>query len=156
MSAFIFLGAFLLLLAYIEFSTPRDYMSFRESLDLADLPIVTFKQGDVKLNLILDTGANYSIIDKEVEKSITTETTEEYSKVIGIEGTLTFTEFKTIRFTYKDKEYEDKFQIMDLSATIRMYKNKKGVTIHGLLGNGFMQKYKYVLDFKKMVAYSKV
>ena len=82
MSAFIFLGAFLLLLAYIEFSTPRDYMSFRESLDLADLPIVTFKQGDVKLNLILDTGANYSIIDKEVEKSITTEATGDFSKVV--------------------------------------------------------------------------
>ena len=33
-------------------------------------------------------------------------------------------------------------------------KKEYGVTIHGLLGTGFFQKYKYVLDFNEMVAYS--
>ena len=34
-------------------------------------------------------------------------------------------------------------------------KNATGVTIHGVIGNKFMQKYKYILDFDKMIAYSK-
>ena len=37
-------------------------MSFKEALDLIELPIVTFYQGDKKLNFMLDSGSNLSII----------------------------------------------------------------------------------------------
>lgn len=142
-------------LAYVEYFKPRDFMSFRESLDLVDLPIVTFKQDDKKLNFILDTGASKSIINKDAEKTIVSEDTGKNSKIIGIEGSINHTSLKNIRFTYKDKDFIEEFQVMDLSRTVNAYKIKKGVTIHGLIGNGFMQKYKYVLDFKKMIAYTR-
>ena len=41
-----------------------DAMSFQNSMDLAELPVVTFRQGDKKINFLLDTGSNNCIIDK--------------------------------------------------------------------------------------------
>ena len=38
-------------------------ISFKEGLDLTELPIVTFNQGDVKLHFLLDTGSNISFIN---------------------------------------------------------------------------------------------
>lgn len=142
-------------LVYTEYFKQRDFMSFRESLDLVELPIVTFRQGDKKLNFILDTGANRSIINKDDEATIISEDTGLKSKVLGIEGSVNHASLKNIKFTYKNKEFEDTFQVLDISKTVNAYKTKKGVIIHGLIGNGFMQKYKYVLDFKEMIAYSK-
>ena len=42
-----------------------------------------------------------------------------------------------------------------MNTVFTSIKNETGVTLHGLIGNSFMQKYKYVLDFDEMVAYSK-
>ena len=42
-----------------------------------------------------------------------------------------------------------------MSEAFKKIKDGNGATIHGLIGNSFMQKYKYVLDFDEMVAYSK-
>lgn len=142
-------------LVYVEYFKPKDFMSFRESLDLVDLPIVTFKQKDKKLNFILDTGASKNVINKEAVESIESEDTGLNSKLIGIEGSIQHTSLVKINFVYKNKEFVDEFQVMDLSRTVNAYKIKRGVTIHGMIGNGFMQKYKYVLDFKEMIAYTK-
>ena len=39
------------------------HMSFKESMDLVELPIITFYNNGKKLNFLLDTGANNSIIN---------------------------------------------------------------------------------------------
>ena len=41
-------------------------ISFKEAMDLAELPVVTFYNGDVKLNFLLDTGSNISYINKSI------------------------------------------------------------------------------------------
>jgi hypothetical protein len=43
----------------------------------------------------------------------------------------------------------------DISQTLIALKEEYGVTVHGLLGTGFFTKYKYILDFNEMIAYSK-
>ena len=45
--------------------------------------------------------------------------------------------------------------ISDLDKPFNNIKKESGVTIHGILGNNFFKKYKYVLDFDKLIAYSK-
>ena len=42
-----------------------DAMSFQNSMDLADAPVVTLYQGDKKINFILDTGATCCTIDSK-------------------------------------------------------------------------------------------
>ena len=52
---------------------PKSYnkISFKETLDLTDLPIVTFEQNGNKINFLLDTGANRSVINKAILSNYT-------------------------------------------------------------------------------------
>lgn len=133
----------------------KDYMSFREALALAELPIVTFNQGDVKMNFILDTGANNNIIDERIIGLLQTVETQRIGRITGIGGKREDIPFKNLTFTYKNKEFNDDFQVINMSHTFDAIKTATGVTAHGIIGNAFMQKNKYVLDFKEMVAYSR-
>lgn len=132
----------------------REFMSFRESIGLVDLPIVTFYQGETKLNFLLDTGANLSIIDEKVVNSIETQVSETISTTIGIGKRINNITNVDIKFLYKNKEFTDTFQVVDMSEAFGVIKKCSGVTMHGIIGNNFMQRYKYVLDFKEMIAYS--
>lgn len=130
-------------------------MSFRESMDLADMPVVTFYQGDKKFNFLLDTGSNYSHISKEAAKEIKGEIVDTKAKVSGIGEGMTSSIYKTT-ISYKDANYDIDLCVTDhLTDAFAAIKKETGVQVHGLIGNQFFQKYKYVLDFKELVAYSK-
>ena len=130
-------------------------MSFRESMDLTDLPVVTFRQGKDRLNFLLDTGSSLSVINEKILEYIKHTTLDYKGSVYGMEGNAKETSFVTIPLWYKDKGYEEEFQVVDMSAPFDRVKQDSGVTIHGILGNSFFVKYKYVLDFKELIAYSK-
>ena len=75
-------------------------MSFKESMDLAELPVVTFYQGDKKFNFLLDTGSNYSHISKEAAEEIQGNLIDAQAKVSGIGEGQTSHVCKTV-LTYK-------------------------------------------------------
>lgn len=130
-------------------------MSFREAMDLAEMPVVTFYQGDKKFNFLLDTGSNYSHISKEAAKEIQGKTIEAQAKVSGIgEGTTSGVCRTTL--SYKGVNYDIDLSITDhLTDAFAAIKTETGVQVHGLIGNQFFQKHKYVLDFEELVAYTK-
>ena len=130
-------------------------MSFREAMDLAEMPVVTFYQGDKKFNFLLDTGSNYSHISKEAAKEIQGETIEAQAKVSGIgEGTTSGVCRTTL--SYKGVNYDIDLSITDhLTDAFAAIKTETGVQVRGLIGNQFFQKHKYVLDFEELVAYTK-
>lgn len=130
-------------------------MSFREAMDLAEMPVVTFYQGDKKFNFLLDTGSNYSHISKEAAKEIQGEIMKAQAKVSGIgEGTTSGVCRTTL--SYKGANYDIDLSITDhLTDAFAAIKTETGVQVHGLIGNQFFQKHKYVLDFEELVAYTK-
>lgn len=138
----------------VEDNRKKDAISFREALDLAGLPIITFKIQDKKLHFVLDTGATKSILNAKIANKLAAKL-EGDSKIVGIEGTTRECSYTTLSLTYKDKVYEEKFSVLDMSSTFKEIKNMYGVTLHGVLGSSFMEKYKYVLDFKEMIAYTR-
>ena len=132
-------------------------MSFRNSIDLAELPVVTFYQGSKKINFLLDTGSNNCIINSSYLKNLN------HRIVCNVENTVTGIEGNgqkaegvcTFAMSYKDKIYEYAFVIQDMSGVFNSIKKETGVTIHGILGSKFFNDYKYVLDFKELIVYSK-
>ena len=56
---------------------------------------------------------------------------------------------------YKDQKFEEEFSITDLDGAFDIIKKENGVQIHGILGSKFFEKYKYILDFKELIAYIK-
>lgn len=130
-------------------------MSFKESLDLVDLPIVTFYQGDKKFNFLLDTGASQSVINKGALKLFDYKKIDEVNEAYGIDGnTIEVTNVK-IELSYKGHSYEDIFIIYNMQDSIDNVKKESGVNFVGILGNSFFTKYNYILDFKELIAYQK-
>jgi predicted aspartyl protease len=128
-------------------------ISFREAMDLVELPVITFYNGDRKINFLLDTGSNISYLNKSVVSSLVVESTGEESNIIGIEGNKVNCKICKMIIKRKNQEFEEEFSIADLDKAFRIVKEESGVQIHGILGSRFFEKYKYVLDFKDYIAY---
>lgn len=128
-------------------------ISFREAMDLVELPVITFYNGDRKINFLLDTGSNISYLNKSVVSSLVVESTGEESNIIGIEGNKVNCEICKMIIRRKNQEFEEEFSIADLNKAFRIVREESGVQIHGILGSRFFEKYKYVLDFKDYIAY---
>lgn len=139
----------------VEDCNRKDAMSFREAMDLTSLPIVTFYQGDKKFNFLLDTGATLSVINQAVLESITHTTTDRVGELFGVDGVKREVSYTSINLTYKNKEYTEEFQVLDMQEAIDQVKAESGVNMVGIIGSEFFRKYKYVLDFDELVAYSK-
>lgn len=137
-------------------TTTPDVMSFQQSFDLTDLPIVTLKQGDRKFNFILDTGSADNVIDKRV-LDITEHSVCENVKIplSGLNGKIENADVYEITFSYKDKCFPFTYLAGDTTAAFDSLKKSKGVTVHGLLGSKFFNHYNYIVDFNELIAYNK-
>ena len=136
-------------------SGESERISFKETFDLTDLPIVTFYQGNNKLHFLLDTGSTDCIIDSNLLDWIKHSPAEEKSSLHGMDGINRIVGSCIITISYKDREFSHPFLMSDMKAAFNTIKEKTGVTLHGIIGSNFFNKYKYVLDFNEMVAYSK-
>ena len=130
-------------------------ISFKEAMDLVELPVVTFYNGDTKLNFLLDTGSNVSYINSSIIPLLVHEKIGKEMDTIGIEGNKVSNQFCKMSVTYKNQIFEEEFSIANLDEAFGVVKQESGVQIHGILGSKFFEKYKYILDFKELTAYIK-
>lgn len=134
----------------------RSKISIKESMDLAQVPIVTFLEGDTKLNFLLDTGGSHSHISKSAAKMLIgtpIETAYTYITSMGSDNTSSMIE-SVLR--YKDKEFKVNLFVNEgLDSSFEEIKKECGIQLHGILGADFLKEHKYVLDFAELVAYHK-
>ena len=133
----------------------RENMSFREAMDLVELPVVTFYNKDTKLNFLLDTGSDLSYINKSILPSLKYKEVNESRNIISVGGNSQTLGCCDMTVTYRNQKFIDRFYISDLDEAFGAIKAETGVQIHGILGSKFFAKYKYILDFESLVAYSK-
>lgn len=133
----------------------RYTLSFKDAMDLVELPVVTFYHGKKKLNFLLDTGSSESIINSSsLDKLIYTEL--DYQKpLMGMEGNVCMNKTITTIISYSGLKFDHPFIAANMSEAFGKIKEETGVTIHGILGSDFFTRYKYVLDFDKLVFYKK-
>lgn len=133
----------------------RETLSFKQGLDLTNLPVITMYQGNVKLNFILDTGCVYSIIDARALKNLHYVKDDTQLSLWSISNDVEHTETCVIPINYKSKQYRESFGVKTETDFFDTFKRDTGVTVHGLLGSKFFEENKYVLDFKEYLAYEK-
>lgn len=133
----------------------RVNMSFKEAMDLTDLPVITFYNNGKKFNFLLDTGATMSVIDSNVLSNLSHENLDDAGSVYGMEGNRIEVSYVKALLEYKGRNYEEVFQVINMSAAFNQVKAESGVTLSGILGSLFFKKYQYVLDFESLIAYSK-
>lgn len=133
----------------------KSKISFKESMDLTELPVITFINNNVKLNFLLDTGSNNSFINKSILNMLDYKELNGASNIIGFDGNKIKNNICKMKIEYKDYIFDTTFNIADLDASFNVIKQEDGVQLHGILGSLFFQKYKYVLDFQSLIAYMK-
>ena len=153
---------FIALFIYVLYTTIREIVvknrskiSFMESMNLTDLPVITFTNNDTKLNFLLDTGSDSSYINNSILNNIQHTKLKSTTSVTGFEGNEVKCSLCKMQIAYKNKIFDEQFVITDLDKAFSIIKANSGVSIHGILGNKFFKKYKYVIDFKDLVAYIK-
>lgn len=121
-----------------------------------NLPILTLMNNGMQLNFLLDTGSNISHIEPDTFGKLKTgECYTDESNVTGLGSSTTGTAFSCVEFEDKlNNKYE---VVMHISETLRpmiesVYAHT-GVKLHGLLGTDFINRYGYVMDFKKLKVY---
>ena len=133
-------------------------LSFKDTVTDAGVPIVTLKNGEKEFNFLLDTGSDISHIDSTIVDSL--------SDIEEIEGNnLTITtangsiesgnNWIRIPLNYKKQSFIEDFMLLDLHDTFEVLREDTGIQLHGILGGTFLRKYRYVLDYNDLVAYTK-
>lgn len=130
-------------------------ISFKEGMEWVDLPVIPCINNNKRFNLILDSGSNVSHINSGVLNEFDFNMLDTEMSVIGIEGNKKDSGKCIMKFNCRGSNLEEEFCITDLNAAFDDIKRNYGVSIHGILGNRFLEKYGYVLDFAELVAYRK-
>lgn len=136
---------------------PQNPLSFYESMKLCNIPVISMKVGDKDINFLLDTGSMESIMDIRIIELLNLPYTphEKTFSIYGVTGNTTSVPSVLMNLEYKGVVYEGHFMVKDFSDSMDIIKDEYGVRIHGVLGASFLEKYKYVLDFKTLTAYTK-
>lgn len=130
-------------------------ISFKEGMEWVDLPVIPCMNNGKRFNLILDSGSNVSHINNGVLNEFDFKMLDTEMSVIGIEGNKKDSGKCLMKFNCRGSSLEEEFCITDLNAAFDDIKRNYGVSIHGILGNKFLERYGYVLDFAELVAYRK-
>lgn len=133
----------------------NNVMSFKAGFDLTDMPVITLYQGDKKFNFLLDTGSTDSIIDSNILKEIDYKVKNTVSNLFGMEGQTKQVKSCEITLYFGNKGYTYNYLINDMSQAFGQIKDSTGVNLHGIIGSKFFNKFRYVLDFAELIAYSK-
>lgn len=158
-SAFIIAGGGFLITKYLDdkIRMERSKISIKESIDLVHIPVVTFQEGDLKLNFLLDSGSTNSHVSASCAKTlIGTPINIENFNYSTSTGTDTLSKMIESVLEYKNSQFKVNLLVNEnLDNVFTEIKEKNGVQLHGILGSDFLKEHKYVLDFSELAAYHK-
>ena len=141
-----------------ELKKGKTKISFKESLDLVELPVITFMNNNKKLNLLIDSGSDISYLCNRVVPELNLISEEEIGLNImtGIKSMDSVCNEVKLNLSFKDNNFVEKFIILpELDHQFDDIKKENGVKIDGILGNSFLSKYKYIIDYKDLSVYMK-
>lgn len=131
-------------------------ISFKETFDLLNAPIISFTCEGKKLHFLLDTGSSLSHIRPEVADNLGVDKQSSTGGTLSANGIIASNGRCSIPLMYKDEKYVADFMITkELANSLDILKRDFNLEVHGVLGCDFFDKYNYVVDFKEAVAYSK-
>lgn len=134
----------------------RIAIPFKESMDLINVPVVTFINNNIKLHFLLDTGSDSSFIKEDVLDSLNIKSrSNDGAPIITGGGEVLSAGIVSFDISYKNQTFENDFEVANMTQIWEDLTEEVGVTIHGILGSKFFEKYKYQIDFEDLSAYSK-
>lgn len=141
--------AIILLFLLIHNMNKYNVVSFNDSININNMPIVSFKHGRRKINFLVDTGSDFSYIDESIVKSLKVKKKEDSdSNIITATGYLKTSGSISIDLTYNGNTVEGDFVIGDIKDAMDSAFAPE-IVVRGILGSIFLRKYKYIIDYNK-------
>lgn len=144
---------------YKKIRKRNDYnttISFKETLDLVEVPVATFKFKDnndklFKMSFVIDTGASTSFISKDSIDRIGKKYKDFFEfkeEICSANKSVSGSEAYSVRFFYDNSVFITNFTVMDINSIIDYIKREYGITISGVIGSEFFNKESADIDFK--------
>ena len=132
-------------------------LSFKSTLRLVGIPIVTLENNGNQYNFILDTGATTSLINSDIIDNLSNKKPVDGEDIVsGLNPNVKYKAQRyIIQFNNKKERFYHKFSVFNLNDTFNDLEQESGILVHGLLGSDFLRDKKYILDYNKQVAYRK-
>lgn len=118
-----------------------------QNYDKVDVPYITAKVGSIPVNLIVDTGSGTSIISKNMLDILPHRECPRQIDMVALTDESVSGNMVTIAITVGNKEIEEDFAVYD-TKDFGCFQANYGLTIHGLIGNEFLDSTNCRIDYK--------
>lgn len=132
--------------------------SFDKGLNKTGLPIVQVRTRSFLLGFILDTGATHSLIDEGVVTQLgklVQECPNNSQVIMGIEGNSQQNKAVQLSFTLQNHSYTQQFVCQPLYNALVGFERDHQIPVHGLLGNDFLIRHQWIIDYQTQTIYLK-
>lgn len=148
----IIFGCYSIISLTINKSKNKTIVEFRESLEIAGIPITKFKVSGKELNFIIDSGSSMSCISSKTAELIKADVSASQMKsIIGVGGNTKPSSETVVVLEDVFSLYEITFQVNDaLNKSFNRFEKSYGITVHGIIGNDFLSRYGFILNYNKM------
>lgn len=124
-------------------------ISFDAVYEEAGLPIITLKNNGADFNFLVDTGANLNVLNESCLDTLDYEPLEGTGTMFGMEGNIQEVTYVKVALTHGRKKFEAAFQVVNIDNAFGRIEKDYNVTIHGVLGTSFLEKYKGKINFEE-------
>lgn len=120
--------------------------SFDSFVRNTDMPIIAFENNGKVHNFVIDTGASLSLIDARMLPYLEYNKLDTTCVAYGIDGNKKEVNYVKLHLTEGDMVFQEAFQVMEDLGAFDNVREAYGITITGLLGLSFLEKYGAILD----------
>lgn len=139
---------------YVKFykKKPQIAASFKDSVDLLKVPVITFTNNNQQFYFLIDSGASHSIININSIAKFKYQEVNGNSRIYGVDGNRLTATRVVVELKKKNYLFINEFNVLHVGGLDNI-KAKYGVEIAGLIGSDFLKKYEFLVDFKKLRYY---
>lgn len=138
---------------YLSYKRRKFRFSFEDTMGKADLPIVSFTQDGKCFKFLIDSGASISVLNSSSLANIECIELGEKQKIYGIDGNNVDVSLVGVKLYSQNHKFVEIFQVCEVPGLDNIKKDD-GIEVVGILGNSFLKRYSFIIDFKRLAAYS--
>lgn len=135
---------------FLYYFTNRGMKYDFQHYDELEMPYVTVNIQDIPMNLLIDTGCTISMLNKPSFENheLLYQDTGKRLALTAVTSQEVVSNTIIIKYNIGKKEVEDEFFVRN-EKDFAGYQKKHNITIDGLIGAAFLDKYNCVVDFRK-------
>lgn len=120
---------------------------FDASFSDSGLPVITLTNDGKDFNFLIDTGANYCVLNAACLDNIKHEKLSGSGTMFGMEGNIQEVEYAKVNLEHGKTNFEVVFQVVNLEGAFGRVYNSYNIVLHGVLGTQFLEANKGRIDF---------